>query len=104
MILINNKTNMDPNVLYFDNDDDFTRFCMDPTLKTYEYTDAEGNVKYKCDYEFSPAYNHAIEQGKVFVILDPKSRILKNGDLTYRSTTKTIDNLDLMYHIMNDDY
>lgn len=102
MILI--KKNPNPNVLYFDDDDDFTRFCMDPDIKTYEYTDAEGNVKYKADYEFSPSYKSAIEKGTTFVILDPNSRILKNGDLTYRSTTKTIDNLDLMYHVMNDDY
>ena len=47
LIPIKKKNN---NILYFDNDEAFYNWCVVPQLKTCEYTDNLGNIKYFNDF------------------------------------------------------
>ena len=99
MLKLNNYIYDCDSTIFFDNDDDFTMFAIDPTLKAREVIAPDGTVSYACDWDFSWAYKNAIANNKIFVIKDPNSRILKNGDLGYRATTKKINNVEPYFEI-----
>ena len=85
-------------VMYFDTDDDFYRFCVDPQLcvKTY---DNNGEPSEYLDFNFSPGYSDALANNIAFVIRNMNSQILKhNGVVSYRTISKKVDNLKPWYY------
>lgn len=84
-------------VMYFNNDDEFYKFCVLPVIITPEYTKADGTIGHYADWDFTDAYKNAIRDGVHFVIKDENSQIYKHGELTYRVNTKPVQNLDPYY-------
>lgn len=82
----------DDNIIYFDSDEDFYKFCVVPELITIE-CDIDGVKHYYYDFDFSYLYKDAIKQGKHFIIKDENSSIFKNKTISYRTITKPIQNL-----------
>lgn len=102
MILIPTKKKNN-NILYFDNDEAFYNWCVVPQLKTCEYTDNLGNIKYFVDFDFTHEYLDAIAKGLRFIIKDEDSQICKHKAVSYRTITKNIDNLDNYYADLYED-
>lgn len=78
-------------ILYFDNDDDFYNFCVEP--KIYPAVDANLNDLGYIDFNLSSAYQDAVTAGKSFMIKDLNSKIYKNQCVSYRTISKPIQNL-----------
>lgn len=85
------------NILYFDNDDEFSSFCINPTLTTYVVQDEDGIDHTYVDYDFTDQYKNAVANGQRFCIKDLASHVNKDGLLGYRNTTKVIDNVERYY-------
>ena len=79
----------DSNIIYFENDDEFYEFCVNPSLKV-----VEGKNGHYTDFDFNYAYEKALKEGKRFVIKDEDSQIYKRGFVSYRTVTKKVENLD----------
>lgn len=92
-----NKEYEEENVLYFNNDDDFSLFCMNPELKTYSRVDNFGNTVYQTYYDFSDDYLNAVNSGMYFCVKDENSHVNKDGILGYKNTSKCIDNVKRYY-------
>lgn len=78
-------------VLYFDNDDQFTDFCLSskPIPQYNEKLDM-----YFYDIPYTANYNYAVEKGYQFYIKNPeKSSVYKHGGVTRRLITKPVSNL-----------
>ena len=89
----------DLNVIYFDNDDDFYQFCVEPQLVSREYTNNNGEIDQYLDFNFTPGYNDAIDNATIFVINDKNSNILKhNNVVSYRTISKKVDNVKPWYY------
>lgn len=82
------------NIMYFNNDDEFYKFCVVPKLIPIQYFDKSGNEKYYNDFNLSNRYNYALDKGIKFCIKDEDSQIYKHGCVSYRTITKEIDNLE----------
>ena len=94
MLNLNKNTKLaDPEIMYFDNDDEFYEFCVVPQIVTSEYQRQDGSIGYVADWNFSNAYLDAIDNGIYFIIKDENSNIYKNKEVTYRVNTKPIQNL-----------
>ena len=84
-----------PQVMFFDNDDDFYTFCVTPQIVARNYINHNGEMDQYGDFDFTPAYNDAINKGIQFVILDPNSQIIKhNNVVSYRTISKKVQNLN----------
>lgn len=81
------------NIIYFDNDDEFYEWALDPTLK---FKRSENGTLYY-DVDFSKEYERAINEDKHFVICDEDSVIEKNQSISYKLVTKEVKNLDTYY-------
>ena len=92
--------NIKDNIIYFDSDNEFYEYSVVPELVPVQYIDSEGNEKYYTDFNLSPQYNNAVNNGMRFVIKDEDSQIYKHGCVSYRTISKDIQNLDPWY----DDY
>lgn len=80
-------------ILFFNNDDEFYKFCVFPeTIITKEIL-PDGSECYCADFDFSDQYKNALAQGKKFMILDENSQIFKHGEITYRVNTKPVEGL-----------
>ena len=99
MPIINNVDIDNSNRIYFDNDDDFYAFSVNPTLVTKEFVDANGNVGYYCDFDFTPQYYDAVNAGKKFIIKDENSNIYKHQAVSFRTISKPVSNLGYYYEI-----
>ena len=88
------------NIIYFDSDNEFYDYCVVPELVPVQYIDSEGNEKYYSDFNFTPQYNNAVNNGMTFIIKDEDSQIYKHGGVSYRTIFKEIPNLDPWF----DDY
>ena len=82
------------NIIFFNNDDEFYQYCVVPELVPVQYIDNSGVEKYYTDFNFTPQYQHAIDNGMRFIIKDEDSNIFKHGAVSYRTITKDIQNLD----------
>ncbi len=71
----------------FDNDSELTDFCMCQTPTAY-WSD-KANLGYY-DYDMTPEYLEAINNGIVFVVLDPNSTAVKNGHIHRGLITKCV--------------
>jgi hypothetical protein len=81
------------NIIYFDNDEEFYEWALDPTLKIRE--NDNGTLYY--DIDFSREYENAIAKDQHFVIKDENSVIEKRQSISYKLITKPIKNLDTYY-------
>lgn len=81
------------NAYYFDTDDDFINFCMDPTKKVTTIICDDGTVRALGDYDYSDMYKKCIANGTHFIIKDENSRIIKNGDFTFVDCTRYPENV-----------
>ena len=86
--------NTKDNIIYFDSDNEFYEYCVVPELVPVQYIDSEGNEKYYSDFNFTPQYNNAVNNGMRFVIKNEDSQIYKHGCVSYRTISKDISNLD----------
>lgn len=84
-------------VIYFDNDQEFYEYAVIPELVSIPYTDKLGVDGYYTDFNFTPQYNNAINNGMTFIIKDKNSQIYKRGAVSYRTITKEISNLEPWY-------
>lgn len=82
---------MEDNVLVFENDDEFTQFCLEdnPTAYHDDMTGLDG-----FDYKFTDWYNDAVKEGKLFRILDPASKVKKHRCVNKGIITKPVENLE----------
>ena len=97
MLYVSNDPCIDYPTIFFDNDDEFYKFCVIPELIPHEYTRDDSTTGYYVDFEFSNAYNDAIKNGYHFVIKDEDSQICKHNAVSYRFCTKQLQNLDRYY-------
>lgn len=72
------------NVIFFDNDDEFSDFCLLPYTELHETE----NGAYIGVAKPSEQYLQAVEQGKIFVIRDKGSKALKRMSITKRVAVK----------------
>ena len=84
-------------VMYFDTDDDFYKFCVDPCLVEKTYDAPSGDISECTDFNFSQGYLEALEKNTAFVIRNMRSEILKHGSVSYRTITKNIQNVKPWY-------
>lgn len=85
----------DPNVRYFDNDDEFYKYCVVPELVPVDL----GNGLYSATFNFSSQYQDDIKNGIRFIIKDEDSKIFKNGAVSYRTITKPVQNLEQYFKL-----
>lgn len=76
------------NVIVFKNDEEFYKWCIDPELYI-----KEGKSCSYTTWDFSYDYKKALREGKKFAIYTNDSRVLKNGDISYRTITKKVENV-----------
>lgn len=81
------------NIMYFDCDDDFYKFCVCPKVVIHDVTNSDGSITSYFDFDYTDAYKDAIQNKKQFVIRDPKSQILKHKCVSYRTISKPVVNL-----------
>ena len=97
--MLNNTDNIYNGVIYFDTDDDFYNFSVQPVVVAREYINPLNQNDAYLDFDFSNAYNDAISNNIAFVIRDKNSQILKhNGLISYRTITKQAKNLKPWYY------
>lgn len=96
MLKINESAGLNEynDVMYFDTDDDFYSFCVEPVLVAREYVNNSGEIDYFSDFNFSNAYETALKKNTAFVIKDKNSQILKHkGVVSYRTISKQAENV-----------
>ena len=93
------ETMNDSNIIYFNNDDEFFNFCVNPEIVINETTDANGNPGCYYTFNFTDVYNSCIRDGKKFIIMDDNSRIFKNKCVSYRTITKPVENLEPYFRV-----
>ena len=94
MLKLNEDTMVDVPTMYFDNDDEFYIFSVDPNIITTPYTRADGTTGYVADWDFTQGYKDAVADGVRFIIKDEDSQIYKHKAITHRVATKPISNLE----------
>lgn len=87
------------NIMYFDNDDDFAVFCMNPNIQIYTTKNSFGQDIILATYDFSNQYKNAVTNGIKFCIQDEKSRVNKDGLLGFRNCTKQVSNIEPYYGV-----
>lgn len=87
-----------PKFMYFDTDDDFYKFAVDPVLDIKkDVTECNGQKIHSYDFKFTEAYTDAVNKGIQFVINDKESKINKRGTISVYLITRPIDNLYVNY-------
>lgn len=71
----------EPNVMYFESDEEFTDFCAAPfaVIKT-----SEKGTMYYYEGEYSDEYKKCLKEGKTFIIKDENSQVFKRKCVTKR--------------------
>lgn len=88
--MLNNLKQKQPVIRYFDNDDDFYSYCVDPRIipmksdKGFYYT----------TFNFTPQYLSDIENGVKFIIKDVDSVIFKHKAVCVGLMNKRVQNLE----------
>jgi hypothetical protein len=73
------------NAIFFDNDDEFYQFAVNPLL-----TVSNGdNIPY-VDWNFTDVYNSALKDNTDFIICDGNSQICKHQAVSFRTITKPV--------------
>ncbi len=77
------------NTIYFANDQEFYDFAVSP-FDVFQRM--EGGTLFH-DWNFTPAYEDALSEGKEFVIEDPNSQVVKHQCAVYRTVCKPVENV-----------
>lgn len=75
--------------IIFANDQEFYDFAVVPADV---FRRMEGGVLYH-DWDFTPAYEKAVEEGKTMVIEDPNSKVVKHQCAVFRTVCKPVSNV-----------
>lgn len=84
------------NIIYFDNDQHFTDYCLKPERVIIPKKPEDKVPEYIMgyyDYEYTDEYLDAVKQGMQFVIEDKTSRIMHRGYVTKDIVSKKVSNL-----------
>lgn len=82
------------NTIYFDSDDDFFAYCVDPRPVI-----REGKHGMYIDFNFTKKYQKDLDEGIRFCIKDENSLIEKHQMVTFMTESKEVKNLDPWYGI-----
>jgi hypothetical protein len=83
-----------PNIIYFENDDEFYKFAVVPELIVKKgYVEHLGKEVFYTDFDFTNNYIDAVNSGKSFVIKDPDSKVYKHKSVSFRTECKPVSNL-----------
>ena len=88
--MLNNLKQNQPITRYFDNDDDFYNYCVDPRIVPMK--SKEGF--YYTTFNFTPQYLSDVNDGVKFVIKDPNSKIFKRQAVCVGLMNKRVQNLE----------
>jgi hypothetical protein len=77
------------NTIYFANDQEFYDFAVSPFDV---FRRMEGGTLFY-DWNFTPAYEGALAEGKEFVIEDPNSQVVKHQCAVYRTVCKQVEHV-----------
>lgn len=88
-----NKLQPGKDIIYFDNDDEFYRFCVVPALYVVTKKNNAGGETLTTDFDLSYAYKDAIDKGIKFCIKDQDSQIFKHGCVAFSCVNKPVENL-----------
>lgn len=97
MLKLDNTIKSTRPIMYFNNDDDFYCFCVNPNIIISEYTRTDGTTGHVFDWDFTQTYKNAVENGTRFIIKDENSQICKHGAVSFHTCTKNVDNLEPYY-------
>jgi len=95
MLKLKNDTIRNSNTMFFDCDDDFCQFCIDPDAVLTD--NGRGFT-----FNFTPWYQDAVNNGTIFIIRDENSQVFKHGAVSYRTITKPVQNLQQYYKCLYD--
>ena len=82
-----------PEVMYFDNDDDFAAFVFEPTRKLVVKKNSLGHEYSVAEPVLTSSYKNAEAAGTQFCVKDPKSHVNKDGMLGWEDVTLKINNV-----------
>ena len=82
-----------PNVMYFDNDDEFAAFVFEPNRKLVVKTNDIGEEYAVAEPVLTSSYKAAEAAGTQFCVMDPKSHVNKDGMLGWEDVTLKINNV-----------
>lgn len=89
-------------VMFFDNDDEFHKFCVNPALSIKSYVNPSGETCQYYDIDLTQDYYDALANDVKFVIRDRNSRIIhRNNKVTQHTCSKPVKNL---YHAGYENY
>lgn len=86
--------NRSKNTIYFDSDDEFLTFCVDPRPVI-----RKGKHAKYVDFNFTKHYKDELDNGTRFCIKDENSVITKRGAVTFMTESKAVENLDPWYGV-----
>lgn len=78
-------------IRYFDNDDDFYNYCVDPRIVPMK--DEEEDFYYTT-FNFTPQYISDVNDGVKFIIKDVDSKIFKRQVVSLGLMNKRVQNLE----------
>lgn len=87
------KSYKGPEVMYFDNDDDFAAFVFEPTRKLVVKKNSLGHEYSVAEPVLTSSYKNAEAAGTQFCVKDPKSHVNKDGMLGWEDVTLKINNV-----------
>ena len=80
-------------IIYFDNDQEFYDYCVNPALIPVKFN-LNGIDGCYYTFNFTPQYDKAIEDNMTFIIKDDESKICKRGAVSVNTITKEIQNIE----------
>lgn len=92
-VLSSSKSYKGPEVMYFDNDDDFAAFVFEPTRKLVVKKNSLGHEYSVAEPVLTSSYKNAEAAGTQFCVKDPKSHVNKDGMLGWEDVTLKINNV-----------
>ena len=79
-----------PVIRYFENDDDFYNYCVDPRIVPMKSDEGF----YYTTFNFTPQYLSDVDNGVVFIIKDVNSKIFKHKTVSVGLMNKRVQNLE----------
>ncbi len=79
-----------PVIRYFENDDDFYNYCVDPRIVPMKSDEGF----YYTTFNFTPQYISDVDDGVKFVIKDVNSKIFKHKAVCVGLMNKRVQNLE----------
>lgn len=79
-----------PVIRYFENDDDFYNYCVDPRIVPMKSDEGF----YYTTFNFTPQYISDVDNGVKFIIKDVNSKIFKHKAVCVGLMNKRVQNLE----------